>query len=175
MRVPHNPRRSWSAEQFFGEQVKVHRELRGWTQEALAQRLRELMGVDLHQTAITRIERGQRAVRLNEFAALAQLLDLDTSVYRGHGRPLNEEDYSAAKARAAELESQVEQARRELEATRTEFFEKQKGQEIRLQLLSSELSALESSIYSYEHRDELTEWRRRVEAGEQPFAEGGDT
>jgi transcriptional regulator with XRE-family HTH domain len=65
----------------FGAHVREAREDRGWTQESLARRLRDLAGIDLHQTAIARLEVGKRSITLNEAAALAQLLGLDLGAY----------------------------------------------------------------------------------------------
>lgn len=63
-------------EEHFGSQVRAARETRGWSQEALALRLKD-EGLDIHQSGIARLEQGQRAIRLNEAAALSQILGLD--------------------------------------------------------------------------------------------------
>lgn len=62
-------------EEHFARRIRAERQARGWTQAELAERLKE-HGVDLHFTAIAKIEQPdparQRAIRLNEAAALAQ-------------------------------------------------------------------------------------------------------
>ncbi|WP_174527616.1 helix-turn-helix domain-containing protein [Micromonospora maritima] len=68
-------------EQTFGGQVREAREARGWSQEALARRLREEIGLELHQTAIARLERGDRTIRFNEVTALARVLNLELGSY----------------------------------------------------------------------------------------------
>lgn len=67
----------YSDEHQFGVWVKNAREMRGWSQEALARHLKETAGLDLHQSAVARLEGGKRAIRLNEASALAKLLGLD--------------------------------------------------------------------------------------------------
>lgn len=57
----------------FARQLKLARRQAGLTQEALAERIKELGG-GLHATAITRIERGDRAVTLDELALIARAL-----------------------------------------------------------------------------------------------------
>ncbi len=57
----------------FASRVRQIREGLGWSQEELARRLAEI-GLRLDPTAITRIERGDRAVRIEEAVAIAQAL-----------------------------------------------------------------------------------------------------
>lgn len=57
-------------EQVFAKRMRAHREQRGWSQSTLADRLR-LYGIDLHFSAIAKMELGVRAIRLNEAAAVA--------------------------------------------------------------------------------------------------------
>lgn len=57
----------------FASRVKQTREERGWSQEELARRLEEL-GLRLDPTAITRLERGSRAVRVEEALLLSMVL-----------------------------------------------------------------------------------------------------
>lgn len=59
--------------------VRVVREAREWSQEALSRRLKEDTGAVIDQSGIARIEAGKRAVRLNEVVALTQVLRLDIS------------------------------------------------------------------------------------------------
>lgn len=80
MCVEHN---STSAEENFGAQVRLAREARGWSQESLGRRLREKSGIGVDQAAIARLEKGKRAIRLNEASALAALLGIDLHPYSG--------------------------------------------------------------------------------------------
>lgn len=59
----------------FGSQVRTLRELRGWTQEQLAARLTELLGVEVHPLKVGRTEGGVRPVPLGEAMAFAAALD----------------------------------------------------------------------------------------------------
>ncbi len=59
----------------FASGVREARAIRGWTQVDLAQHLAE-SGVRLDPTAITRLERGDRGVRVGEAFAIAQALGL---------------------------------------------------------------------------------------------------
>ncbi|KAA1426473.1 helix-turn-helix domain-containing protein [Nocardioides antri] len=63
-------------EEVFAARVRSERERQGLSQARVADRMR-LVGVDIDATAITRIERGERRVRLNEAVALAQALQLE--------------------------------------------------------------------------------------------------
>ncbi len=59
----------------FASGVREARAARGWTQVDLARHLAET-GVLLDATAITRLERGDRGVRIGEAFAIAQALGL---------------------------------------------------------------------------------------------------
>lgn len=88
----------------FGNRVRAAREDRGWSQEALARHLKEAAGVELHQSAIARLERGERAIRFNEAAALAKVLNIDLRPFAGIDvEPLlTDEDYERVKKLAEE-------------------------------------------------------------------------
>lgn len=60
----------------LARRLKKQREQRGWTQIRFAVEMGQLTGIHLDPTAITRIERGERSVRLNEAVAIAMTLDL---------------------------------------------------------------------------------------------------
>ncbi|MGI8869234.1 MAG: helix-turn-helix domain-containing protein [Mycobacteriales bacterium] len=62
----------------FAARIRFERNRRDWSQERLAKELRELPvnAVDLDPTAITRIERGTRAIRLAEAAGFADVFGL---------------------------------------------------------------------------------------------------
>jgi transcriptional regulator with XRE-family HTH domain len=57
----------------FGERVRVLREALGRSQEAVASRMREL-GHEWHQTTLSRVEKGQRGISLDESYCLAAVL-----------------------------------------------------------------------------------------------------
>jgi len=52
--------------------VRMLRKARGWSQSELAARL-DRVGVRMHQTAVAKIEAGERPIRVNELVILAQL------------------------------------------------------------------------------------------------------
>lgn len=62
-------------EETFAKRMRQVRERRRWTQTQLADWIR-VEGIDLHPTAITRIESGERSVRLNEAVAAASALNV---------------------------------------------------------------------------------------------------
>ncbi|MFI7584848.1 helix-turn-helix transcriptional regulator [Kocuria sp. M1N1S27] len=64
----------------FAESVKRLREERGWSQGELARQLLAAGMEGFHQTTVSRIEKGERPVRLGEARALARVFD--TSVDR---------------------------------------------------------------------------------------------
>jgi transcriptional regulator with XRE-family HTH domain len=55
--------------------VQYERKRRGWSQRDLAKRLHEAGHMDIHATGITRLERGERAIRVNELKALCEVFD----------------------------------------------------------------------------------------------------
>jgi transcriptional regulator with XRE-family HTH domain len=56
----------------FGEKVKQWRRARNWSQEDLAEQLRQ-QGFEMHQTTVAKIERGTRPLRVAEAAAIATI------------------------------------------------------------------------------------------------------
>ncbi|MBZ4620982.1 helix-turn-helix domain-containing protein [Mycobacterium avium] len=60
----------------FGDLVRQHREAKSWSQRRLAQQLEDV-GVKLDPSAVTRIERGTREIRLREAVAIAAVLAID--------------------------------------------------------------------------------------------------
>ena len=61
---------SW--ERTFGEKVRQWRQARNWSQEDLAEQLREL-GFDMHQTTVAKLEKGSRPLRVAEAAAISTI------------------------------------------------------------------------------------------------------
>ncbi len=68
----------------FASGVREAREARGWTQVDLARHLAET-GVRLDPTAITRLERGDRSVKIGEAVAIAASLGLSIEDVLRHG------------------------------------------------------------------------------------------
>lgn len=75
-----NEENAGSVEDWFGRRVREERELRGWTQFELAERLRR-QGISLHQSAIAKIELRDvdrpRTIRLDEAKALSEAFGVD--------------------------------------------------------------------------------------------------
>lgn len=72
-----------SVETRFRERVKRERERRGWSQSDLAKRL-SVKGIhSIYATTVAKIESGDRAVRIDEAAALADLFDVSTDALMG--------------------------------------------------------------------------------------------
>lgn len=75
-----NDEKAGSVEDWFGRRVREERELRGWTQFELAERLRR-QGISLHQSAIAKIELRDvdrpRTIRLDEAKALSEAFGVD--------------------------------------------------------------------------------------------------
>jgi transcriptional regulator with XRE-family HTH domain len=122
MPVTHTETRA--PEQHFGHQVRDAREARGWSQEALGRHLSATSGIELSQTAITRLEQGKRPIRLNEASALAKLLGLELQQYAGTLPKLTEQEYEQAKVSLAEAVRAEEQAVEELRRVRQDLDER---------------------------------------------------
>jgi len=60
-----------SREKLLGQNIKKFRELKGWSQEFLAEK------VDLSREYINKIERGQQFISLRRLFQLADLLEVD--------------------------------------------------------------------------------------------------
>jgi len=67
--------RSVFAEEFARRRVKMERERRGWSPEALAKRMADA-GCPIPTSAIYKIESDERRITVDELAVLAQLFDL---------------------------------------------------------------------------------------------------
>lgn len=76
----------------FVAAMKRRREERGHTQGSLAANLLIMESLSLDATAITRIERGDRRVRLNEAVAIAHVLGLDLNLALGPGLDQSPDD-----------------------------------------------------------------------------------
>lgn len=133
------------AEASFGTMVRERRALLRLTQEELRRRLLDSYGIDLSKTAMSRLEAGERPIRLNEVHALAQLLELDLTVFgRSPTRSVVEEldetlqdiraQLSAFDQEIAVASAQAENARTALEEAETRLRELATGRSALLQI-----------------------------------------
>lgn len=75
------PMRDWSKDdEYFAANMRLRREELGWKQADLAHRLKAAGMSHMHQTTVSRIEVGERAPRVSEARAIADVLE--TSVWR---------------------------------------------------------------------------------------------
>jgi hypothetical protein len=73
-------------ENHFSKALKEQRDGRKWSQSQLEKMLAE-KGVHLHWTTIAKIEKGERSVRIDEAAALADLFDTSVDALLGRQLP----------------------------------------------------------------------------------------
>ncbi len=64
----------------FADNLRRQREARGWSQGDLARRMQEAGWGNFHQTTVSRIEKGERPIRLGEAKALAEVFRLSLEV-----------------------------------------------------------------------------------------------
>lgn len=117
---PDHPEHVSSAEAVFGAMVRTRRGHLALTQEQLRKRLLDSYGIDLSKTAMSRLEQGERPIRLNEVQALANLLTIDMS---GFGRAANPEhggDEFVARA-IKKSEERLSAVRKELDAVQSQL------------------------------------------------------
>jgi transcriptional regulator with XRE-family HTH domain len=67
---------------YFSNRLKIERVNRDWSQATMAELLKE-RGIDLHPTALAKIEAKQRDVRIDEAAAIADLFDIPLDALLG--------------------------------------------------------------------------------------------
>ncbi len=75
--------RSYPWESTFIHQMERRREAAGWTQTDLARKLK-VRGLPFHQQTIQRIEKGERAVRLDEAFVIAEVFDVSLDAMLTH-------------------------------------------------------------------------------------------
>lgn len=113
-----------TSEQTFARRVRELREQREWSQTLLAANLALSHGIKLDGTAITRIEKGARSIRLDEAVALAKVFGMTVDEMLRPALPVDEQikqaerqversqwraaealgEHSAAEARLARLQ-----------------------------------------------------------------------
>lgn len=69
-------------EDHFRKRLKDERERREWTQEALANML-SAKGIPMHWTTVAKIEKGDRSVRIDEAAGIADLFGISVDTMLG--------------------------------------------------------------------------------------------
>ncbi|MFI5729177.1 multiprotein-bridging factor 1 family protein [Kribbella sp. NPDC051587] len=62
-------------EALFAENMRRRREELGWSQGELARKMQDAGWENFHQTTVSRIEKGERPIRLNEARGLAGVMD----------------------------------------------------------------------------------------------------
>jgi transcriptional regulator with XRE-family HTH domain len=90
-------------ERIFGRRLKAERLRRGWRLEDLATWASE-HGLNVHPSAYSKIEAGQRAVRLREAVAIAQALGIPL------GFMLAEDDPTETERRLAQVKAELAEA-----------------------------------------------------------------
>lgn len=88
-------------EERFAANLKRMRESHGWNQSELARRLTDAGLEGFHQTTVSRIEKGDRPVRLGEATVIAQALRVPVESMTGSGDVLG----ALARIRAARAEA----------------------------------------------------------------------
>jgi transcriptional regulator with XRE-family HTH domain len=118
------PERPERPEQIFARRMRELREKLGISQALVATKLRLVEGLKLDPTAITRMEKGTRAIRLDEAVAIARALDLTVDEMLRPVLPPDEQLAQAEKAleparwRAARAAAEYEVAQRRLDRLR---------------------------------------------------------
>jgi transcriptional regulator with XRE-family HTH domain len=77
-------------ETYFRNRLKNERERRGWSLADMANRLSD-KGINFHMTTVAKIEAGQRAVRIDEAAAIADLFEVSLDALLGRGAGLEDD------------------------------------------------------------------------------------
>jgi transcriptional regulator with XRE-family HTH domain len=110
--------------QTFARRLREERTRAGLSQAALAERLTALLGQKVDASAITRIEKHERAVRLDEAVVIAELLDLPLPAMLRDSESVDEQvaelrrDLSLAQWRASQAEEELQQAQDSMTAIR---------------------------------------------------------
>ena len=70
---------SATVSQVFAQRLREERARAGLTQSELATRISDVLGTVVYGSGITRVEKGERAVKLEEAVAMAQVLGVELS------------------------------------------------------------------------------------------------
>ncbi|WP_442545194.1 helix-turn-helix transcriptional regulator [Arthrobacter sp. KN11-1C] len=110
--------------QTFARRLREERIRAGLSQAALAERLSELLDQKVDTSAVTRIEKHERAVRLDEAVVIAELLDLPLPAMLRDSETVDEQvaelqrDLSLEQWRASQAEAELQQAQESMAAIR---------------------------------------------------------
>jgi transcriptional regulator with XRE-family HTH domain len=110
--------------QTFARRLREERIRAGLSQATLAERLAELLNQKVDASAITRIEKHERAVRLDEAVVIAELLDLPLPAMLRDSESVDEQvaelrrDLSLAQWRASQAEEELQRAQESMAAIR---------------------------------------------------------
>jgi transcriptional regulator with XRE-family HTH domain len=115
-------------DQRFAERVRQVREAKGLSQAHAAMKMAALHGYQWHQTVWSKIEAGERRVRLSEAVAMASALNVDLADLL--------EDRSSPDSRRAEISAAL------TEASRIEAMVSARVEQLRVEL-NAELSQME--------------------------------
>lgn len=74
-------------EDYFSKALRAERERRGWSQARLAELLSDKGISSMHWTTVAKIEKGDRSVRIDEAAAVADLFEVSLDTLLGRSVP----------------------------------------------------------------------------------------
>lgn len=78
--------KKWT-EVYFSKRLKHERERREWTQAEMAKLLSDKLNASIHWTTIAKIEKGERSVRIDEAAGIADLFGTSVDALLGRKSP----------------------------------------------------------------------------------------
>lgn len=110
--------------QTFARRLREERGRVGLSQAALADRLAEVLNQKIDASAITRIEKYERAVRLDEAVVIAELLDVPLEAMLHDRESVDDQiaelrrDLSLAQWRANQAEEELQQAQDQMSRIR---------------------------------------------------------
>jgi transcriptional regulator with XRE-family HTH domain len=166
--APATPR-AFDHEAAFGARVRSLRKTRGWSQEHLAEQM-QMLGHNWLQSTVTKTENGQRPLRLNEAAALAEVLAVPLAEAT---RPLPDSaDLAALREQIAQVSAEEEALRDSIEklkmsiAASTAQFTSQQRRHEQLRYRLAELSALWARTTGPRHSEDAVGVREGDEGGE---------
>lgn len=119
-------------EAMFAQRVREVREKVGMSQVVLALKLTTRLGTKVDDSAITRLEKGSRGIRLGEAVAIASALDMTVDEMLRPALPITEQIQNAERHaqltewRAAEAQGEHAAARARLERLRANAERKQR-------------------------------------------------
>ena len=120
---------SASPGQTFARRLREERGRIGLSQAALADRLAEVLQQKIDASAITRIEKYERAVRLDEAVTIAELLGVPLEAMLHDGESVDDQiaelrrDLSLAQWRASQAEEELQQTRAQVTGIRRSIAE----------------------------------------------------